>query len=45
MSSHDDDTSIYGESRKRRQRVLAWTLVIALVLGAGGAAVLSLFVR
>jgi hypothetical protein len=40
--SNDDDTSIYSESRKRNQRVLAWTLVIALVLGGGGAAVLGL---
>ena len=43
--NNDDDTSIYSESRKRNQRILAWTLVIALVLGAGGAVVLSLILN
>ncbi|MFZ4895547.1 hypothetical protein ACL9RL_13950 [Plantibacter sp. Mn2098] len=45
MSTEDQDLANWGEKRRRRQRVIAWTLVIALVLGAGGATVLGLILN
>ncbi len=42
MSSGEDrELTEWGEQRKRRQRLIAWVLVVALVLGGGGATVLG----
>ncbi|HXH34744.1 MAG TPA: hypothetical protein VNJ54_10070 [Plantibacter sp.] len=43
--SEDRELAEWGEQRKRRQRLIAWVLVIALVLGAGGATVLGLILN
>ena len=40
--SDDDDTALYGETRQRRIRVVAWVVIISLVLVGGGATVVSL---
>jgi len=46
MSSGEDrELAEWGEQRKRRQRLIAWVLVIALVLGGGGATVLGLILN
>ncbi|GAB3597946.1 hypothetical protein [Microbacterium tumbae] len=38
----DDDYGDLGERRNRRIRIVAWVTIIALILGGGGATVLSL---
>lgn len=38
----DDDYGDLDEKRNRRIRVIAWTTIAALILGGGGATVLSL---
>lgn len=46
MSNGEDrELAEWGEQRKRRQRLIAWLLVIALVLGGGGATVLGLILN
>ena len=42
MSGADDDYGDLGERRNRRIRVVAWATIIALIIGGGGATVLSL---
>jgi hypothetical protein len=39
---HDDDTSLYGEARQRRIRMVAWVVIVALIIVGGGATVISL---
>lgn len=38
----DDDYGDLNATRNRRIRIVAWTTIIALILGGGGATVLSL---
>jgi hypothetical protein len=42
LSRPDDDYGDLGERRNRRIRVVAWTVIVALILGGGGATVLTL---
>ncbi|MGJ0390230.1 hypothetical protein [Microbacterium sp. CGR1] len=42
LSRPDDDYGDLGEKRNRRLRIVAWTVIIALILGGGGATVLTL---
>lgn len=37
-----EDYGDLGERRNRRIRIVAWTTIIALILGGGGATVLTL---
>lgn len=37
-----EDYGDLGERRNRRIRVVAWTVIIALILGGGGATVITL---
>jgi hypothetical protein len=37
-----EDYGDLGERRNRRIRIVAWTVIIALILGGGGATVLTL---
>ncbi|WP_417563104.1 hypothetical protein [Microbacterium sp.] len=39
---HDDEYSEYSERRQHRIKVIAWVVIVALILVAGGATVLSL---
>lgn len=38
----DDDYGDYADARQRRVKVVAWVVIIALLLVAGGATVLAL---
>lgn len=40
--SKDDDLASFDERRQRRVRITAWVVVIALILGGGGATVFAL---
>ena len=40
--SHDDDLHTMNEARQRRVRITAWVVIIALILGGGGATVFAL---
>ena len=40
--SNDDDLSTFHEARQRRVRITAWVVIIALILGGGGATVFAL---
>jgi len=44
LSRQDEsgDYGDFGERRNRRIRIVAWTTIIALILGGGGATVLTL---
>lgn len=42
LSRPDDDYGNLGERRNRRIRIIAWTVIVALILGGGGATVLTL---
>jgi hypothetical protein len=42
VTQPDDDYGDLGERRNRRIRIVAWTVIIALILGGGGATVLTL---
>lgn len=42
LSRPDDDYGDLGEKRNRRMRIVAWTVIVALILGGGGATVLTL---
>ena len=37
-----EDYGDLGERRNRRIRIVAWTVIIAMILGGGGATVLTL---
>ena len=37
-----EDYGDLGEKRNRRIRIIAWTVIVALILGGGGATVLPL---
>lgn len=37
-----EDYGDLGERRNRRIRIVAWTVIIALILGGGGATVITL---
>jgi len=37
-----EDYGDLGERRNRRLRIVAWTVIIALILGGGGATVITL---
>ncbi|MER7446255.1 hypothetical protein [Microbacterium sp. NPDC097977] len=39
-----EDYGDLGERRNRRIRLVAWTVIVALILGGGGATVLSLLI-
>lgn len=38
----DEDYGNLGERRNRRIRIVAWAVIVALILGGGGATVLTL---
>ncbi len=40
-----EDYGDLGEKRNRRIRIIAWTVIVALILGGGGATVLTLLLR
>ncbi|WP_235282308.1 hypothetical protein [Microbacterium sp. SA39] len=42
LSKPDDDYGDLGEPRNRRIRIIAWTVIVALILGGGGATVLTI---
>lgn len=42
MSHLDDDLASMNTHRQRRMRVTAWVVIIALIIGGGGATVLAL---
>ena len=44
MSGDDlsEDAGDLGEKRNRRIRIVAWTVIVALILGGGGATVLTI---
>ncbi|GEC73881.1 hypothetical protein [Microbacterium maritypicum] len=42
QDSNDEDYGDLGEKRNRRMRFVAWTVIIALILGGGGATVITL---
>ncbi|GAA2938161.1 hypothetical protein GCM10010458_23120 [Microbacterium luteolum] len=42
LSRPDDDYGDLGEPHNRRIRIIAWTVIVALILGGGGATVLTL---
>ncbi|WP_223623885.1 hypothetical protein [Microbacterium sp. EST19A] len=42
LSKPDDDYGDLGEPRNRRIRIIAWTVIIALILGGGGATLFTL---
>lgn len=42
MSEDADDYGDLDVRRNRRIRIVAWTVIIALILGGGGATVLTL---
>ncbi|MGW8482461.1 hypothetical protein ACWGJP_04940 [Microbacterium sp. NPDC055903] len=42
LDTRDDDYGDLGERRNRRVRIVAWVTIIALLIGGGGATVLSL---
>ena len=42
LSRPDDDYGDLGEKRSRRLRIVAWTVIIALILGGGGAPVITI---
>ncbi|CAH0208103.1 hypothetical protein SRABI76_02190 [Microbacterium oxydans] len=37
-----EDYGDLGERRNRRLRIIAWTVIIALILGGGGATLIAL---
>ncbi|MFI8592866.1 hypothetical protein ACIGCK_00320 [Microbacterium sp. NPDC078428] len=39
----DDDYGDLGAKRQKRMRVVAWVVIVALILGGGGATVVSIF--
>lgn len=39
----DDDSEIYSEKRRRGIRVVAWTVIIAMLLAGGAATMIALF--
>ena len=41
LSRPEDDYGDLGEKRNRRLRIVAWTVIIALILGGGGATVIT----
>lgn len=42
MSMEDDEYRGFGATRQRRIRITAWIVIGALIIGGGGATVLSL---
>jgi hypothetical protein len=42
LSKRDEDYGDLGEPRNRRIRIIAWTVIVALILGGGGATVITL---
>lgn len=42
MSRSDEDYGDLGERRNRRIRLVAWVTIIALIVGGGGATMLTL---
>lgn len=42
MSNADDDLEAMRESRLGRTRLVAWVVIIAMVIGGGGATVMAL---
>ncbi|WP_454171377.1 hypothetical protein [Microbacterium maritypicum] len=42
QDSNDEDYGDLGEKRNRLMRIVAWTVIIALILGGGGATVITL---
>ncbi len=42
MNRPDDELESFNEKRQRRVRMTAWIVIIALILGGGGATVLAL---
>ncbi|WP_200903855.1 hypothetical protein [Microbacterium sp. GCS4] len=42
LSRPDDDYGDLGERRNRRIRVIAWVVIVALILGGGGATLVTL---
>ncbi|GAA2543271.1 hypothetical protein GCM10009860_25150 [Microbacterium mitrae] len=45
MTEADDELEAMRESRLGRTRMVAWIVIIALVLGGGGATVLALLLN
>ena len=43
--SNNDDLETFNEKRQRRVRMTAWIVIIALILGGGGATVLALLLN
>lgn len=42
VNPNEEDYGDLGEKRNRRIRVIAWTVIVALILAGGGATVLTL---
>lgn len=42
MAQNDDDFSLYGETRQKRIKIVAWVTIVALILVGGGATVFAL---
>lgn len=42
VNPNEEDYGDLGEKRNRRVRVIAWTVIVALILAGGGATVLTL---
>ena len=42
QNPNEEDYGDLGERRNRRIRIVAWTVIIALILGGGGATVITL---
>ncbi|WP_181156510.1 hypothetical protein [Microbacterium sp. MYb66] len=42
QNPNDEDYGDLGEKRNRRMRIVAWTVIIALILGGGGATLFAL---
>lgn len=42
QNPNEEDYGDLGEKRNRRIRIIAWTVIIALILGGGGATVITL---
>lgn len=40
--SEEEDYGDLGERRTRRVRIVSWVVIVALILGGGGATVLTL---
>lgn len=42
MTGLSEDYGDLGERRNRRVRIIAWTVIIAMIVGGGGATVITL---